>query len=55
VIQDQGAFRAVLAGGRAENGMPDFSKWIKPDEVEAIRAYLAAQAKKAYDADKQKK
>jgi PQQ-dependent dehydrogenase (methanol/ethanol family) len=55
VLRDKGAFLSVVHGGRAELGMPDFSKWIKPDEVEAIRAYLAAQAKKAYDADKQKK
>jgi hypothetical protein len=48
VIHDQGAFRAVLTGGRAELGMPDFTKWIKPDEAEAIRAYLAARAATLY-------
>jgi quinohemoprotein ethanol dehydrogenase len=55
VLRDKGAFLSVVHGGRAELGMPDFSKWIKPDEAEAIRAYLATQAKKAYDADKEKK
>ena len=39
-------FRAILAGGLAGNGMPDFSEWIKPQEADAIRAYLAAQAAK---------
>jgi quinohemoprotein ethanol dehydrogenase len=55
VIQDQGAFRAVLAGGRAENGMPDFSKWIKPAEVDAIRAYIAGQAGKLYASEQKPK
>jgi mono/diheme cytochrome c family protein len=48
VVRDAGAFRAVLTGGRADLGMPDFTKWIKPDEAEAIRAYLGAQAHKLY-------
>lgn len=47
VIQDQAMFRAVLAGGLARNGMPDFSRWIKPEEADAIRAYLAARARAA--------
>jgi mono/diheme cytochrome c family protein len=53
VLRDKAAFLSVVHGGRADLGMPDFSKWIKPDEAEAIRAYLAAQAKKAYDGQKQ--
>ncbi len=48
VPKDAAAFRAVLMGGRADLGMPNFSKWIKPDEAEAIRAYINAQAGKLY-------
>jgi quinohemoprotein ethanol dehydrogenase len=46
-IQDQGSFRAILAGALAGQGMPDFKKWITPEEADAIRAYVAAQAGKA--------
>jgi hypothetical protein len=35
--------------------MPDFRKWIKPDEAEALRAYLAAQAGKLYAAEQKPK
>ncbi len=55
VIRDQAAFRAVLAGGLAGNGMPDFSKWITPGEADTIRAYLAAQAARLHDAERQPK
>jgi mono/diheme cytochrome c family protein len=46
VIQNRDAFRSVLAGALAGQGMPDFSKWISPEDADAIRAYIAAQAEK---------
>jgi quinohemoprotein ethanol dehydrogenase len=49
VIQDQAAFRAVLAGSRKTMGMPDFSPWLKPDDADAIRAFVVTQARKLYD------
>ncbi|MEI9852660.1 MAG: c-type cytochrome [Sphingomonas sp.] len=51
VIRDPAAFRAVLAGGLAGNGMPDFTKWIKPGQADTIRAYIATQAAKARAAE----
>jgi hypothetical protein len=49
VIQDRDAFRAVVAGALASQGMPDFSRWITPREADAIRAYIAVQAAKKID------
>jgi mono/diheme cytochrome c family protein len=55
VLRDKGAFLSVVHGARADLGMPDFRKWIKPDEAEALRAYLAAQAGKLYAAEQKPK
>jgi hypothetical protein len=55
VLRDKGAFLSVLHGARAELGMPDFSKWIKADEAETLRAYLAAQAGKLYASEQKPK
>jgi quinohemoprotein ethanol dehydrogenase len=51
MIQDRDAFRSVLAGALASQGMPNFAKWIKPEEADAIRAYLAAQAGRLHAAE----
>jgi len=55
VIQDRDAFRSVLAGALASQGMPNFGKWIRPGEADAIRAYLTAQAGKLYAAEQARK
>ncbi|WP_016744192.1 PQQ-dependent dehydrogenase, methanol/ethanol family [Rhizorhabdus wittichii] len=45
VIADAAAFRGFVLEGAAEPlGMPNFSKDLKPDEVEAIRAYVIKRA-----------
>ncbi len=45
VIADAAAFRAfVLEGAGEPVGMPNFSKDLKPDEVEAIRSYVIKRA-----------
>ncbi|MHB1207570.1 MAG: PQQ-dependent dehydrogenase, methanol/ethanol family [Rhodospirillaceae bacterium] len=54
-IQDQAAFLSVLHGGLAANGMPDFTKWIKPQDAALIRAYIVTQAQKLYTAQNQPK
>ena len=41
----------MLAGALAGNGMPNFGKWIKPKEADAIRAYIAVQADKLHTAE----
>ncbi len=44
-IADEAAFRAFVLDGAAEPlGMPNFSKDLKPAEVEAIRAYVIKRA-----------
>jgi hypothetical protein len=35
--------------------MPDFSKWIKPAEADAIRAYIAGKANTLYAAEQKAK
>ena len=45
----------LLAGALANRGMPDFGKWIKPEEADSIRAYLAAQGGKLYAAERKAK
>jgi len=54
-IQDRDAFRAILSGVLADQGMPDVSKWVSPEEMELLRAYVAAQAAKAYAAEQKPK
>ncbi|MHB1207569.1 MAG: c-type cytochrome, partial [Rhodospirillaceae bacterium] len=54
-IQDKDAFFSVLQGALLPNGMPEFGKLIKPEEAEALRAYLAAQAEKLYVAENKAK
>ena len=34
--------------GPAQNGMPDFTRWISEAEAEAIRAYVAGEAQQLY-------
>jgi quinohemoprotein ethanol dehydrogenase len=47
-IADRNEFKAiVLDGKRAEKGMVGFSSLLKPEDAEAIRAYLVAQSKAA--------
>lgn len=36
--------RIVIDGILTQNGMVSFSKWIKPQDAEAIRAYIASEA-----------
>jgi mono/diheme cytochrome c family protein len=54
VIQDSATFRAVIAGGRVAQGMPDFSKWITPVEADDVRAYVVQQAHKLYESEQSK-
>jgi len=34
----------TLAGAMQQNGMPSFARYLKPDELEAIRAYVIKRA-----------
>ena len=45
-MQDQKAFTGLVTAGRAEKGMPAFSKTLEPAQVEAIYSYLAGRAAK---------
>lgn len=48
VLWSAPAFEAIVLGGAREaNGMVSFSKMLKPDEAEAIRAYVVHQAHEA--------
>jgi quinohemoprotein ethanol dehydrogenase len=51
MIQDAASFRAIVGGQRAEQGMPNFDKWITAADRDAIRAYVAREAKPLYDAE----
>ena len=54
LIQDAVAFRRVVVDGeRAALGMPRFGKYVSAGDAELIRAYVARQAKTAYDAQEQ--
>jgi len=50
-LQDRDTFRAILSGALAERGMPNVSKWVSPEEMDLLRAYVASQAAKAYAAE----
>jgi len=44
-LGDAGAWKAiVLEGARLKNGMVTFEKYLKPDEVDQIRAYVIQRA-----------
>jgi len=38
--------RIVIDGALSSNGMASFAKWLKPEDAEAVRAYVAAEATK---------
>jgi hypothetical protein len=40
-------------GARAQNGMPDFTRWISEAEAEAVRAYVAREARQLYREERQ--
>ena len=44
-VADAGIWRSILIDGALQaNGMVSFRKWLSPDQVEAIRAYVAHKA-----------
>jgi len=46
LLANRDAFRQVVIGGAlAQNGMASFSAYLKPEDAEAIRAYLNEQAR----------
>ncbi|MBI1252472.1 MAG: PQQ-dependent dehydrogenase, methanol/ethanol family [Alphaproteobacteria bacterium] len=49
VLQDQTVWLQTIHGAREENGMPDFSDWITPQDAELVRAYVAQQARLLYN------
>ncbi|MFZ4688618.1 MAG: PQQ-dependent dehydrogenase, methanol/ethanol family [Polymorphobacter sp.] len=45
-LTDKETWAAVVHGGvLKERGMVSFAKWFKPEEIEAVRAYVGEQAK----------
>jgi quinohemoprotein ethanol dehydrogenase len=45
-LREKDAWRQIVIGGAlAPNGMVSFAKWIKPEDAEDIRAYVASEAK----------
>ncbi len=47
VLTDAAAWQAIVHDGALKaNGMIAFSRWYNPAQVEAVRAYVGAQAKK---------
>lgn len=47
-LQDAAIWRDTVHGARAANGMPDFTEWVSNDDAEAIRAYVANEARILY-------
>jgi quinohemoprotein ethanol dehydrogenase len=45
VLQDADQWRTVIHGERASSGMPDFSQWVSDLDADALRAYVASQAR----------
>jgi quinohemoprotein ethanol dehydrogenase len=52
-LQDANVWRQTVHGARAQNGMPDFTRWISAAEAEAVRAYVAAEARQLYREERQ--
>ncbi|MDX2233866.1 MAG: PQQ-dependent dehydrogenase, methanol/ethanol family [Hyphomonadaceae bacterium] len=53
VLQDADLFReTVMEGARSGNGMPAFAQVLKPEDSENLRAYIAAEAGRAYAAER---
>jgi quinohemoprotein ethanol dehydrogenase len=50
--QDAGVWRDTLHGARVANGMPDFTPWVSDSDAEAIRAYVAREARTLYAEDR---
>jgi mono/diheme cytochrome c family protein len=50
-LQDAEVWRQTLHGARAANGMPDFAQWVSAADAEAIRAYVASEARTLYAED----
>ena len=52
-LSDKDAWRQVVLGGSLkDNGMASFAKYLKPEDAEAIRAFVADRAKKGAAAEK---
>lgn len=47
-LQDAGVWRDTVHGARAVNGMPNFTDWVSDADAEAVRAYVASEARIAY-------
>ena len=46
-LADRRAWNQIVIGGAlTANGMVSFAKWITPEDAEAVRAYMAAEARK---------
>jgi quinohemoprotein ethanol dehydrogenase len=50
-LQDGEVWRQNVHGARAANGMPDFTQWLSDADAEAIRAYVASEARALYAED----
>lgn len=49
-LPDKEAWKSVLIDGAlTDRGMVSFAKWLSPEEVESIRAYLSSEAQKLKD------
>jgi len=48
-LQDSAVWAQTVHGARAAAGMPDFSAWVSDADAEAVRSYVAQQARVAYD------
>jgi mono/diheme cytochrome c family protein len=45
-LSDQGAWNQIVIGGvLSAQGMASFAPWLKPEEIESIRAYVAEDAR----------
>lgn len=51
LLQDAVTWRETVHGAREELAMPNFSRWVNASDAEAIRAYVASEARLAYAAE----
>jgi quinohemoprotein ethanol dehydrogenase len=48
------AWSAIVSNGALESkGMVGFKRWLTPEQIESIRAYIALKAKIAADIEKE--
>jgi quinohemoprotein ethanol dehydrogenase len=51
LLQDPQSWTQTVHGARKDLGMPDFTQWVSAADAEAVRAFVAGEARLLYDAE----